>query len=211
MNAFLPVVVALLMAGSALAQQNLISNGDFSDTDPLKGWRIAFPYQGQYSNNAAYCRVTTQLGRKCIEISPPPDVISSQGAKVETMLVPAVVGASYRAEVDCLGWDFSVKAFAEAYMTAPCPEGSATHSLAVIPGTNGGPCKIWCYRSDYTDPHANGKKWTTSVLDFTLLPKGKVYGKECKPEWVTIKVVVWSGTSITGKSFFTNFRLYRTK
>lgn len=211
MNAFLPVVVALLMAGSALAQQNLISNCDFSATDPLKGWRLAFPYQGQYSNNAAYCHATTQLGRKCLEISPPPEIIFSQGGKVETMLVQAVPGASYRAEVDCLGWDFSIKAFAEAYVTAPCPEGSAMHSLSVIPGTNGGPCKIMCFRADFTDPPANGKKWTTAKRDFTLPSVARVAGKEYKPEWVTIKIVVWSGPAIVGKSFFTNFRLYRTK
>ena len=211
MKAFLPFVIALGVAGSALAQQNLIANGDFSAAEALKGWRIDFPYQGQYSNNVAYCHVATQLGRKCVEISPPPDVIAAQGAKVETVLVPAVAGASYRAEVDCLGWDFSVKAFAEAYVSAPCPEGSAMHSLSVIPGTNGGPCKIMCYRADFTDPPANGKKWKTATREFTLPPSVRVAGKEYKPEWVTIKIVVWSGPAIVGKSFFTNFRLYRTK
>ena len=65
MKAFLPFVIALWVGGAAFAQQSLIANGDFSAPDPLKGWRIDFPYQGQYSNNAAYCRVTTQLGRKC--------------------------------------------------------------------------------------------------------------------------------------------------
>ena len=211
MKAFLPFVIALWVGGAAFAQQSLIANGDFSAPDPLKGWRIDFPYQGQYSNNAAYCRVTTQLGRRCIEISPPPEVIFSQGGKVETMLVPAAPGASYRAEVDCLGWDFSVKAFAEAYVSAPCPEGSAMHSLSVIPGTNGGPCKIMCYRADFTDPPANGKKWKTATREFTLPSSVRVAGKEYKPEWVTIKIVVWSGPAIVGKSFFTNFRLYRTK
>ena len=211
MKAFLPFVIALGVAGSALAQQNLIANGDFSAAEALKGWRIDFPYQGQYSNNVAYCHVATQLGRKCVEISPPPDVIAAQGAKVETVLVPAVAGASYRAEVDCLGWDFSVKAFAEAYVSAPCPEGSAMHSLSVIPGTNGGPCKIMCYRADFTDPPANGKKWKTATREFTLPSSVRVAGKEYTPEWVTIKIVVWSGPAIVGKSFFTNFRLYRTK
>jgi len=211
MKALLPFVIALGVAGSALAQQNLIANGDFSAAEAMKGWRIDFPYQGQYVHNVEYCRATTQLGRKCVEISPPPDVIAAQGAKVETMLVPAVAGASYRAEVDCLGWDFSVKAFAEAYVNAPCPEGSATHSLSVIPGTNGGLCKIMCYRADFVDPPANAKKWKTATREFTLPPSVRVAGKEYKPEWVTIKIVVWSGSAINGKSFFTNFRIYRTK
>ena len=66
MKALLPVVIALLIAGTAFAEQNLIPNGDFSAKDELKGWRIDFPYQSQYADNVHYCRVTTQLGRKCL-------------------------------------------------------------------------------------------------------------------------------------------------
>ena len=211
MKAFLPVMIALGVAGAALAQQNLIPNGDFSATDPLKGWRTDFPYQGQYVENAQYCRITTQLGRKCIEISCPPAVIAAQGAKVETVLVPAVGGATYRAEVDCLGWDYCVKVFAEAYVTDPRPDGKQGQSIFVIPGTNGMPCKVMCWRAQFTDPPSAGKKWFTATREFTLPTTMKVATKECKPEWLTVKVVVWAASAITGKSFFTNFRLYRTK
>lgn len=211
MKTLLPVVIALWLAGAAPAQQNLIPNGDFSATDPLKGWRIDFPHQGQYSNNVNYCRVTTQLGRKCIEISTPPDVIAAQGAKVETVLVPVVGGAAYRAEVDCLGWDYCVKVFAEAYVTDPRPAGRQGQSIFVIPGTDGMPCKVMCWRGQFTDPPSAGKKWTTASREFTLPVTMKVAGQECKPEWLTLKVVVWAGSAITGKSYFTNFRLYRTK
>ena len=66
MKAFLSFLIALLIVGTALAQQSLIPNGDFSAKEALNGWRIDFPYQGQYAKNADYCRVTTQLGHKCI-------------------------------------------------------------------------------------------------------------------------------------------------
>jgi len=208
MKALLPVVLAFGVVGAAFAQQNLIPNSDFSAKEPLQGWRIDFPYQGQYVHNAEYCRVTTQLSRKCLEISTPPDVIANQGAKVETLLVPAVGGASYRAEVDCLGWDYCVKVFAEAYVTDPRPDGKQGQSIFVIPGT---PNKVMCWRGQFTDPPSAGKKWTTATREFTLPASMKVAGKECKPEWLTIKVVVWAASAITGKSYFTNFRLYRTK
>ena len=208
MKALLQVVLALGLAGAAPAQQNLISNCDFSAAIPLQGWRIDFPYQGQYVHNAEYCRVTTQLGRKCLEISTPPDVIANQGAKVETLLAPAVGGASYRAEVDCLGWDYCVKVFAEAYVTDPRSDGKQGQSIFVIPGS---PNKVMCWRGQFTDPPSAGKKWTTATREFTLPAMMKVAGKECKPEWLTIKVVVWAASPITGKSYFTNFRLYRTK
>ncbi len=252
MKALLSIVLAFGVAGAAFAQQNLIPNGDFSAKEALQGWRIDFPYQGQYVHNAEYCRVTTQLSRKCIEISTPPDVIANQGAKVETLLVPvpAVIvlssvtvtnaksvdvnsttgkpqknvkkdmvietkivtnGPSYRAEVDCLGWDYCVKIEAEAYTTDPRQGGTQGQSLFVIPGTNGAPNKVMCWRAQFTDPPAAGKKWTTATREFTLPATWKVAGKECKLEWLTIKVVVWAPSAITGKSYFTNFRLYRTK
>ena len=211
MNKLLSIMIAVGMAGPALAQPSLIPNGDFSAPEPLKGWRIDFPYQSQYSNNVTYCRITTQLGRKCIEISCPPDIIANQGAKVETGLVPVTGGASYRAEVDCLGWDYCVKVFAEAYVTDPRPEGKQGQSIFVIPGSNGAPCKVQCYRAQFTDPPPAGKKWFTATREFTLPATMKVAGKECKPEWVTLKVVVWAASAITGKSYFTNFRLYRTQ
>ena len=211
MKTLLSIVVALGVTGAVLAEQNLIPNGDFSATDPLKGWRIDFPHQGQYVENVKYCQVTTQLGRKCIEISCPPAVIANQGAKVETILVPVTGGASYRAEVDCLGWDYSVKVFAEAFVTDPRPDGKQGQSIFVIPGSNGVPAKVQCWRAQFTDPPTAGKKWLTATREFTLPPTVKVGGKECKPEWLSLKVVVWATTAITGKSYFTNFRLYRTK
>ena len=211
MKAFLPIVIALGVAGAALAQQDLIPNGDFSAPNPLKGWRIDFPYQSQYVNNAAYCRATTQLGRKCIEISLPASVGDIQGGKVETALVPVVAGATYRAEVDCLGWDFNVKVFAEAYVTDPRPGGTQGQSIFVIPGTNGAPCKVMCWRAHLTDPPCAGKTWRTVTREFTLPVTAKVAGQDCKPEWLTLKAFTWAGTAIAGKSYFTNFRLYQIK
>ena len=130
---------------------------------------------------------------------------------METVLVPAVGGASYRAEVDCLGWDYCVKVFAEAYVTDPRSDGKQGQSIFVIPGTNGVPNKVMCWRGQFIDPPSAGKKWTTATREFTLPALMKVAGKECKPEWLTLKVVVWAASAIQGKSFFTNFRLYRTQ
>jgi len=97
------------------------------------------------------------------------------------------------------------------YTTDPRPAGTQGQSIFVIPGTNGTPCKVMCYRAQFTDPPAAGKKWTTATREFTVPAVVKVAGKECKPEWVTLKVVVWAASAITGKSYFTNFHLYRSK
>ena len=211
MKTFLPIMLALGMAGAALAQQNLIPNADFSDPNPLKGWRVDFPYQSQYVTNVKYCRVVTQLGRKCIEVSLPVEVGDMQGGKVETALVPIVAGGTYRAEVDCLGWDLYVKVFAETYVTDPRPDGQQGQSIFVIPGSNGAPCKVMGWRAALTTPPEAGKKWTTATREFTLPATVKVAGQDCKPEWLTLKVFTWAGTAIAGKSYFTNFRLYQIK
>ena len=213
MKALLLLMVTIGVAAAAPGQQNLIPNCDFSAKEALQSWRIDFPYQSQYVENAQYCRVTTQLGRNCLEISTPPIVIANQGGKMETALIPAVGGASYHAEVDCLGWDYNVKVFVEAYTTDPRPDGYQGHSLFVIPGTNGAPCKVMCWRGQFTDlPHSGAlKTWSTATRDFTLPATMKVAGKDCKPEWLTLKVVVWAASAITGKSYFTNFRLFQTQ
>src|SRR5262249_49116801 len=150
------------------ADQNLIPNSDFSAADPLKGWRYDFPYQSQYVKNHDFIKPATQLGRKCVEMDLPPGVAGNQGGKIETALVPAVPGATYRVEIDCLTWDFGARLFAEAYVTDPRPEGKQGQSIFVIPGSNGEPNKVMCQRFQLPEAPASGKRWSTVTREFTV-------------------------------------------
>ncbi|MEI6083414.1 MAG: hypothetical protein WCS70_03845 [Verrucomicrobiota bacterium] len=200
-----------LLLGAAHAQQNLVPNGDFTGPDPLKSWRIDFPYQSRYVKNAGYMKVVSQAGRKCIELNLPPGVAGNEGGKVETAFIPAVPGATYRASIDCLTWDFGAKLHAEAYTTDPRPDGKQNTSLFVIPGTNGAPGKVMCYRAQFPDPPGHGRQWSTITREFTLPASIKVAGKDCPPEFIVLKVVAYAGTMEAGKSYFTNFRLDKIK
>lgn len=204
------LLLALLL-GNAFAQQNLIPNGDFSDREPLKGWRVDFPYQSWYVKNVDYVRGTTQEGRKCVEISLPPGVAGMQGGKVETALIPAVPGATYKVSIDCMTWDFTAKMHAEAYTTDPRPGGTQSKSLFIIPGTNGAPNKVMCWRAQLPDPPGASHKWSTVSREFTVTNKVSIAGVECKPEFIVVKAVVFYGTMGAGKSYFTNFRLTRVR
>src|SRR5690349_4794122 len=118
-----PTILALLAAGSvAGAQENLIPNWNFADPIPLKSWRFDFPYQDWYKKNAGYVRETTMAGKKCAELSLPPGVAGNEGGKIETALVPAIPGATYYAEVECLLPEFSGMLHAEATNHAPLDE-----------------------------------------------------------------------------------------
>ncbi|MCG3147337.1 MAG: hypothetical protein PCFJNLEI_00776 [Verrucomicrobiae bacterium] len=205
------LLLLAFLVGTAHAQQNLIPNADFSGPDPLKGWRIDFPYQSRYVKNASYIRATTQLGRKCVELNLPPGVAGNEGGKIETALIPCQPGATYRVEIDVLTWDFGAKLHAEAYTTDPRPDGQQNTSLFIIPGTNGAPAKVMCYRAQIPDPPGRGKQWSTVKREFTLPATVKVAGKDCPPEWIVLKAVFYAGTMSAGKSYVTNFRLYKVK
>jgi hypothetical protein len=204
-------LLCLLMIGAAHGESNLIPNGDFTGPDPLQGWRIDFPYQSRYVKNVTYLKAVTQLGRKCIELALPAGVAGNEGGKVETALIPAVPGAAYRAEIDCLTWDFGARIHAEAYTTDPRPGGKQDTSLFVIPGTNDAPGLVMCYRAQFPEPPGRGKQWSTIKREFTLPPTVKVAGTDCPPEFIVLKVVAYAATMESGKSYFTNFRLYRVK
>jgi len=205
------VLFFLVMLGVAQAQQNLIPNNDFTGPDPLKGWRVDFPYQSRYEKNVTYIKPVIQVGRKCVEISLPRGVAGVEGGKVETALIPAEPGATYRAEIDTLTWDFGAKLHAEAYTTDPRPDGKQDTSLFIIPGTNGAPCKVMCYRAQFPDPPGHAKQWSTTKREFTLPKTVKVAGKDCPPEWIVLKAYIYAGTMEAGKSYVTNFRLYKIK
>lgn len=201
----------LLLVGTAHAQQNLIPNCDFSGPDPLKGWRIDFPHQSRYVKNASYIKPVTQNGRKCVEVSLPPGVAGTEGGKVETALIPCVAGGTYRAEIDTMTWDFGAKLHAEAYTTDPRPGGQQDTSLFIIPGTNGAPCKVMVARWQFPAAPGHSKKWSTTTREFTVPKTWKVAGKDCVPEWIVLKAVFYAGTMEAGKSYVTNFKLYKIK
>ena len=192
------MLLSLLLAVAVHAEQNLVPNPDFAGPDPLKSWRVAFPYQSQYAKNADYVRFATQLGRKCLEISLPPGIAGNQGGKIETGLIPATPGATYRAEIDCLTWDFSAKLHAEAYTTDPRTNSYQGVSLFIMPGTNGAPCKVMCWRAQFPSPAGGSKKWVTVSREFTLPAKCDVAGKECPPEFIVLKAVSYAATMNAG-------------
>jgi hypothetical protein len=200
-----------MFLGSTFAgEQNLVPNGDFSAKDPLKGWRIDFPYQSQYVDNVKYMKVVNKLGRNCLEMDLPPGVAGNQGGKVETALIPCVPGATYRAEVDVLQWDFLAKLHAEAYTTDPRENGQQGTSIFVIPAKDGETSKVMGFRAQFPDIKGS-KEWQKATREFTLPMTFKVAGVECKPEFIVIKAVAWAGSMAAGKSYFANFRLYRVK
>ena len=68
-----------------------------------------------------------------------------------------------------------------------------------------------CFRAQIPDPPAGGKTWSTTGREFTLPQTVVVAGEEQKPEFLSVKAVVYAGTPKGGKSFFTSFRLVKLK
>jgi len=67
------------------------------------------------------------------------------------------------------------------------------------------------WRAQFPDPPGGGRKWATVSREFTLPMTVTVAGKNCKPEWLVLKAVVYAATLDGGQSYFTNFRLFQTK
>ena len=193
----------------AAGQENLVPNGGFTAREPLQGWRIAFPYEPQYVTNGGYVKAATMEGRACALLDLPPGVAGNQGGKIESAFMKAEPGATYRVEVDCMTADFSAKLFAEAWTTDPKP--MATPDKFRVPALGGMPPLVMCYRAQMPDPPGGSRRWTTVSREFTLPATVRVAGQEQKPEYLSLKVVVYAGTPNGGKSYFTNFRLVRIK
>jgi hypothetical protein len=202
---------ALALAGAHLvAQTSIIPNGGFTDAkNPLLGWRTAFPYEGWYADNAKYVKPANEQGRRCVVIELPPGIAGNQGGKIESAFIKAEPGATYRVEVDCMTWDFSAKLHAEAWTTDPKP--IAKPDKFRVPAAADHPALVICYRAQLPDPPGHSKKWGTVSREFTLPQTVVVAGEDLKPEYLSLKAVVYEGTPNGGKSFFANFRLYRIK
>ena len=200
-------MIAICRAGT---QTNLIPNPDFSDPkNPLLGWRTAFPYEPWYVDNAGYVKPATEQGKKCAVVELPPGVAGNQGGKIESMLVKAEPGAVYRVDVDCMTWDFGAKLHAEAWTHDPKPIDKPDKFR--VPATADHPALVMCYRAQIPDAPGGSKTWSSTGREFTVPRTVVVAGEEQKPEWLSVKVVVYGATPKGGKSFFTNFRLVKIK
>lgn len=202
--------VALTCPVLSAQQTNLIPNPDFSDLkNPLATWRADFPFESFYVNNVKYVKPDSQLGKKCIVIELPPGIAGNQGGKIESALVKVEPGATYRVEIDCMTWDFSAKLEAEVWTHDPMPDQKRT--IFRIPAADDHPALAMCYRAQIPDPPAGSKKWSTTGREFTVPGTVTVAGEDQKPEYISLKAVVYAATPNGGKSYFTNFRLYKIK
>ena len=205
------IFLALIFVISNInAQTNLIPNPNFSDSkNPLLGWRTAFPYEPWYVKNVNFVKSDTQLGRACALLDLPPGIAGNQGGKIESAFVKAEPGATYRVEIDCMTGDFGAKLHAEAWSHDPKPIDKPDKFRVPVAADH--PALVMCYRAQMPDPPGKSKKWSTISREFTLPATVMIAGEEQKPEYLSLKAVVYAGTQSGGKSWFTNFRLYRIK
>lgn len=209
-----PVIfLLLLLPSSAFGDaKNLLPNGTFEGKEPLKGWLTDFPDEAFYKGNAPYVKMAPPGevgGRKAIVLDLPPGIAGNQGGKIESVPVPVVAGATYRVEVDCMTWNLSAKIHAEAWSTDPNPDQKRT--IFRRAPKDGRPALIMCYRAQVPSPPGQSKTWTRAGREFKVPEKVVVAGKDQKPEFITVKVVNYGATMDAGKSYFSNFRLFRVE
>jgi len=206
----LVLFLALLSCAQLRAQTNLVPNPDFNDpNNPLQSWRTAFPYEGWYTENVNYVKPDTQLEKKCVVIDLPPGLAGNQGGKIESAFLKVEPGATYRVEIDCMTWDFSAKLHAEVWTLDPKPTGKPDKFR--VPAADDHPALVMCYRAQMPDPPAGSKKWSTISREFTVPETVTVAGEDQKPEYISLKAVVYAATQNGGKSYFTNFKLFKIK
>ena len=189
---------------------NLIPNGNFEGKDPFRGWVTVFPDEAFYKDNGPYVKIAPAAdvgGRKAVMLDLPAGIAGNQGGKIESVPVPVEPGVTYHIEVDCMTWDLSAKIHAEAWTTDPNPQQKRT--IFRKGPANGKPALIMCYRAQVPSPPGNSKSWTAASRDFTVPKTVVVAGQDQKPEFITVKVVNYGATMGPGKSYFTNFRLFR--
>jgi hypothetical protein len=208
--AILHFCLVALFTSAVHAQTNLIPNPGFTDSkNPLLGWRTAFPYEGWYVDNVKYVKTAVMNGKSCIVIDLPPGIAGNQGGKIESAFIKTEPGATYRVEIDCMTWDFGAKLHAEAWTHDSKPVGKPDKFR--VPAAEDHPALVMCYRAQVPDPPDKSRKWSTVSREFTVPETVVVAGEEQKPEYLSLKAVVYAGTMEGGKSYFTNFRLTKIK
>lgn len=212
LNLIVMALVFQFASRSWSEEKNLLPNGGFEGSEPLKGWLTDFPDEDFYKGNAPYVRMAAPAeaaGRKAVVLDLPAGIAGNQGGKIESVPVPVVPGATYRVEVDCMTWDFSAKIHAEAWTTDPNPAQNRT--IFRRAAAEGRPPLIMCYRAQVPSPPGGSKTWTTAGREFKVPAKVVVAGKDQKPEFISVKVVNYAATMGAGKSYFSNFRLTRVE
>jgi len=202
--------VACWLAGSAAAADNLLPNGAFEGQYPMSGWLTSFPDEAWYRDNGKYIKVAPVKapgGRRAVVMDLAAGIAGNQGGKIESVPVPVVPGGHYKIEVDCMTWDFGAKIHAEVWTTDPHPEQKRT--IFRRAPAEGRPALMMCYRAQVPDPPGGAKEWSTTGREFTVPLTVKVAGEEQKPQFISVKAVVYAGTMSAGKSYFANFRLTR--
>ena len=204
--------------GAQAAGGNLIPNWNFSDPVPLKFYRYDFPYQEAYVKNKGYISQVEFEGKKCAKIDLPPGVAGNEGGKIETALVPAVGGATYRVEVSALLTKFFAKPVGYVYAEDPRDEITRKDteakgpivSLERIPEGDGRKPLIAIFHAQLPDPQGGGK-WNKVEREFTVPPDGIIAGKPVKPVLMLIKARTGGATMEAGASYFTDFKLIKVK
>ncbi len=216
MRNLLPVVAFALLAAAILPRtasaqdDNLVPNWNFGDmANPLKTWRIDFPYQPSYVKNVTYVKIseTVRDGEApAVELNLPKGVAENEGGKVESAFIKIEPGAAYHCSVDVQTCDLAANVSVNVYALDPTPPGAP--SLDRIPARDGLPALVKCYIADFPKPKAKSKTWFTSKRDLTIPPTVVIAGKPAEPVYLAIKAFglsEWVGGS--GKVYFSKFVL----
>ena len=96
-----------------------------------------------------------------------------------------------------------MKIFAEAWAADPDP--GLQQDKWRVPAAPDHPALVTCYRAQFPDPKGSPSEWITASREFTVPKVAYIKGKQQAPEYLTLKVVVFSAKD--GKAFVTNFRV----
>jgi len=207
----LPLLLLSVVYACA-APQNLVPNPDFAAANPLEGWRVSFPYEPWYTENATYVKPGDKPslnGGRSVMIDLPPGIAGNQGGKIESAFIPAEPGATYRVSVDCLTGSFSAKLHVEAWALDPKPVEKPDKFR--VPPRDGHPALVMCYRAQMPDPPPASPQWQKVEREFTLPQSVKVSGIDEPPLYLSVKAVVYAATRSGGTSYFANFRLEKIR
>ena len=205
---FLSVLAALVFGGGASPAQgqgNLVTNGRFSGANPLLGWRVDFPWEAMYKENAICVKVVLSPGggSNCVLLDLPAPIAMNQGGKIESDFLKVVPGASYHAQIECRADGLAPKLYAEVWAVNPKPTDPPTKYE--VPARNGLPALVTVYRAQLPDPAPGKDVWRVSSRDFTVPAKIRVAGQEAQPAYITLKAIGYGAGA--GKIYFRDFQL----